>query len=130
MVRDERRSVGFWREAVKMQRHIPTFRDTSQDDCADFFAWFNDEEIARYRDVDGRQLICILVRDKRKRVSAGGSSGEGYEVCGRVLYVRQKDVPKVNAGVSVRVDGKLYVVDDVYDMQGLVWRLELSGNDV
>lgn len=130
MARNERSSVEFWREAVNLHRHIPTFRDTSQDECADFFAWFNDEELARYREVDGRDLICILVRDKRHRVIPGGSQGEGYDISGRVLYVRQKDVRKVNVGQSIRVDGKLYVIEDVYDMQGLVWRLELSGNDV
>lgn len=130
MARNEGSSVRFWREAMKIHRHIPTFRDTSQDECASFFAWFNDEELARYHEIDGRQMICILIRDKRKRVPYGGVQGEGYDISGRVLYVRQKDVPKANAGVSIRVDGKLYVIEDVYDMQGLVWRLELSGNDV
>ncbi|MBQ6971805.1 MAG: hypothetical protein IJP86_05555 [Synergistaceae bacterium] len=105
-----------------------TFRQQFLIDTQDFRAWFDPETFGKFHDVDGHKVLGVLVK-VRPSDDMPMSGTEGYAVSSARLYVRKSDVSGVNAGQSVRIDGRLWTVKYYDDIGEAVYRIGLEGND-
>lgn len=90
-------------------------------------AWFSDDEHARYRDVNGARILCILDRYDIA-ATAGGSAkaettrrAEGVQADILLLFVRTDEyggAPRY--GQEIRIDGVRYAVLSAIDFDGVL----------
>jgi hypothetical protein len=114
---------------------LPTLKEQFRRDAEDGAAWFSEDAFASEHDVNGTRLLCVLCSDaragrldmttKREHRRPEGMSG------GRaVLFVRaDRTQGEPKRGTPIRVDGKLYTVDAVRPIGGVVLRLDLEANE-
>lgn len=109
------------------------FRDQVAEDLNDGAVWFNLEEFACLRDVDGVSVMSIFCKDKRTQIFDVGRNAserpQGISDRGGVLFLRADEVDGVyTAGSPLRLDGRLYTVEEADLLQGYVWRIVLEAN--
>jgi hypothetical protein len=109
-----------------------TLRDQRPLDLKKPAAWFNDAEFAKYRNVNGEQILCILVKKEAAAFTGTrlvGSSkrdshiGEGVQRDEWKLYIRTNEYgsgspPRI--GQELRVDGKKFYVLSSFDQDGVL----------
>lgn len=83
--------------------------------------WLNLKEFARPHVIEGHEIICVFTSDKRAKI-------ENLAGAQMVLFVRHEEVHGITPGQSVEIDGKIYLVKDAQDLQGVIWRVNLSGD--
>lgn len=110
------------------------FKDVAARDFDDGAVWFNFEEFARYRDVDGVKVLSIFCRDMRAKVvdqrANSSERTEGVFRSGGVLFLRADEVDGVyKANSPLRLDGRLYTIEEATLLQGYVWRIVLEANE-
>ena len=93
----------------------------------DVSVFLNMKEFARYHDVDGHKLRCVLTSDSAA-VPVVAPEGEILSGRNMVMYVSHEDITGISAGQSVRIDGKIYLVKDAQDVQNILWRIKLAGD--
>lgn len=119
--------VDFAREAMNIYRGWQTLHEAVKEDVSDPELWFDDEEFARWLDVDGHKVLGVLVQDRKtQRHEIPSNEGEGYAKGRMLLFVRAKDIKGVKARQTIRIDGKIYVVESGHEIQGVVRKIELS----
>lgn len=93
----------------------------------DLGVWLNVFEFARPHNIDGKKILSVLTSNKRANKIAipDGNSLNDSEM---VLFVKKKDVKNVIANQSVKIDGKIYLIKDAQDIQGVMWKIFLQGN--
>ncbi len=110
-----------------------TFLDFVAHDLEDGAVWFNNSEFARFHDVNGKQVMSVLTTDVRHAKVAlrlgSNERPEGITKGAGVLYCRVKDIKNVKTGAKIKVDGRLYLVDDVNLIQEQIWRIVLEANN-
>ncbi|MBQ7733025.1 MAG: hypothetical protein IJT58_03290 [Synergistaceae bacterium] len=110
-----------------------TFLDFVAHDLEDGAVWFNNSEFARFHDVNGKQIMCVLSSDLRhSRIALRLGSNErpeGITKGAAVLYCRVRDLKNVRTGAKIKVDGRLYLVDSVDLIQEQIWRVTLEANN-
>lgn len=112
---------------------MTTFKEQLQRDVEIGAAWFNEEEFADWHDVNGKRILCVFCSDKRmgeyepRKIS---ERPEGVHVNRGVLFLRAGDVVGVpKRGQKLKVDGRLYTVDEARPIGGAALRVELEAND-
>jgi hypothetical protein len=110
------------------------FRATVDQDLNDGSVWFNLREFAKIRDVDGVKVLCIFCRDKRTQVLDVGRARDerplGIHSQGGVLFLRADEVSGAyKSGSPLRLEGRLYTVEQANLLQDYVWRVVLEAND-
>ena len=110
-----------------------TFLDFVANDLEDGAVWFNNSEFARFHDIDGNKILSIFTADTRAKTLnirlSDGENVEGISKSNGVLYCRAQEFSGWNAGSSLRLDGKLYTVDEARLIQDQVWRIVLEANN-
>lgn len=110
-----------------------TFLDFVAHDLNDNVVWFNNSEFARFHDIDGKKILSIFTADTRTKTLnirlSGAENVEGVNESHGVLYCRAQECSGWNAGSSLRLDGKLYTVEEASLIQEQVWRIVLEANN-
>lgn len=116
------------RETLKLFNASKNFREFIHDDLnLNFFG----HEFADFNDIDGHQVLSILVNDSK------GVTFQSYEEAGTqgvmrsqvILYCRFEDVRGLNKEQSIRVNGNLYTVQEFHAISNYVWRILLERNE-
>jgi hypothetical protein len=109
-----------------------TFRDQVRHDFDDGAAWFNIEEFGKLHDINGKQILSILVGDRRGQTISsiqGKENPEGVIKSRGILFVRAYEIEGIKADQALRVDGRLYLVNEARILQDRVWRIVLEANE-
>lgn len=113
---------------------MTTFKEQLQRDVEIGAAWFNEDEFADWHDVNGKRVLCVFSGDRRmieqQSARKERERSEGVFLNRGVLYLRQEDtvgVPK--RGQKLKVDGRLYTVDEARPIGGAVLRIDLEVYD-
>ncbi len=85
---------------------------------------------AKFHDINGHRVECILTRPKYQHLRvtfSGGELSSGLSGVDAVLLVRLGDMSGMRQGESLKVDGQVYVIQGIsYPLDGIA-RIELSG---
>jgi hypothetical protein len=113
---------------------MPTFKEQVKKDVESGAAWFSEDEFADWHDVNGKRILCVFCADKRmmdQNVSdRKRERPEGVHLNRGVLFLRAADVVGVpKRGQKMKLDGRLYTVDEARPIGGAALRVELEAND-
>lgn len=110
-----------------------TFLDFVAHDLEDGAVWFDNSEFARFHDINGKQVMSVLTTDVRHAKVAlrlgSNERPEGITKGQGVLYCRVGDLKNVKTGAKIKIDGRLYLVDEVNLLQEQIWRIVLEANN-
>ncbi len=99
----------------------------------DLACFFNLEEFAEVHDIDGHKIIGVFTSDQyARRFQQTGFSQDNIQGVSRsygLLFLRTQDVGNVKAEQPLRLDGKLYRVEEAVKLGKEIWRLSLSANE-
>ena len=109
---NEERSINHYDFSMSVHEDVDTF--------------LNVHEFAAIHDIDGQKVPCVTL----SRKVSDNEKAEGVMTRGLVLYVSDKYVARAESGLNVRIDGRLYVIDNAVNIQGELWRIELVISDV
>lgn len=93
----------------------------------DLGVWLNGFEFARPHNIDGKKILSVLTSNKRAKILIG-PDGQKLNDSEMILFVKKSDVKKVMSNQSVKIDGKIYLIKDAQDIQGVIWKIFLEGN--
>lgn len=71
--------------------------------------FLNGDEFAEVRTVAGRKIACVFYEDK----PTSGTDEMGVAKYSYTLQAREKDIPKLQAGDTLRIDGAIWAVTDI-----------------
>lgn len=108
----------------KIYAERKTFGDFVKQDLG---VWFNEFEFARLHNINGDEVLSVLTSDKTTQ-NIFNTDGEKISGESFILYASRDDIRGVMSGQSVEIDGKLYVVQDAQDLQGVFWKIKLTGD--
>lgn len=112
---------------------MPTLKQQIQEDVKDGAAWWNEDEFADWHDVNGKRIMCVFIGDSRMKEAGARKMEErpeGLHVNRGVLFLRAADAVGVpRRGQKIRVDGRLYAVDEARLIGGSVMRIGLEANE-
>lgn len=115
------------RTAEHPPREKPSLKNLASRDLRKGAVWFSDDEHARYRDVNGAKLICILDRydiaavDRNSPKADMTRRAEGIQSDTLLLFVRTdeyKGMPRY--GQEIRIDGVRYTILSAVDFDGVL----------
>lgn len=106
---------------------MPKLRDYLAADLASFF---NLDEFAELHDIDGMQIPAIVDGDVLKvRSNYKSERYDGVYAAELAVYVRAADLPSRPVyGQQVRLDGKLYLVVESTEAEGIL-EIVLGANE-
>ena len=118
MVRVEAGSIDGW--------NIRAIYEDMQPDLLESEAFFI--AFARMHNLDGHNIMCILTPKKHQQITSSYEH-EGVTRTQSVLLVSSDDVQGMSVNDTLRVDGHLFVIDEVSRPSGDIIRMVLSSND-
>lgn len=71
--------------------------------------FLNAEEFAETRTVAGRKIACVFYEEK----PTAGADEMGVAEYSYILQARETDIPKLQAGDTLRIDGQIWGVTDI-----------------
>lgn len=94
----------------------------------DLECWFNLEEFAEFHDIDGKKILGVFTSDifGKKFVEANQDISGMVSKSNGILFLRCEDVGNVNVDMPLRLDGKLYQIEEAVKLGNIIWRLKLS----
>ena len=112
------------RELLKLY-NTPNSLKSQQD--LDLACYFNLFEFAEYHDIDGEKILGVFTSDVR----AMRNANQDFDLINKahgILFLKCEDVSNVNVEQPLRLDGKLYQVEEAVKLGNVIWRLKLTGN--
>lgn len=97
------------------------FIDFVKDDARIFL---NSWEFARAHSVNGHEIISVLVSDKNQKFLLENNANIIPQK-NLKFYAKHDDISGFNPGQAVKIDDALYVVQNVHDIQGVFWAVDL-----
>lgn len=98
---------------------MPKLKDYLASDMATFL---NQDEFADLHDIDGLQVLAVIDSDVLKiRSDRKSEQYDGVYAAELAVYVRATDLPdRPVHGQHMRLDGKLYVVAECTEAEGML----------
>lgn len=91
-----------------------------------FFAAF-----ARFHDIEGHSINCILTKSKRQPLAFYSNSErngiDGLSMFTSVLLVRESDLAGAEQGASLKIDGTFYKIMSISRPISDIIRMDLEG---
>lgn len=120
-------------EFLEIYKDGNNFHDNLAQDLDDGVVWFNPDEFGRFHDIDGVKILAVFAADRRSQTLDirfdASQNPEGVFKSRGVLFVRAQEIEGVQAGQSLRLDGRLYTVAEARLLQSQVWRIVLEANE-
>lgn len=92
------------------------FQQQIADDIGDVF--LNQDEYASLHCVEGKEILVVLAPDQR--LPLGGGYTLGVSEASITLHARASDLsPRKEAGESLTVDGREYIIDQWHEHMGM-----------
>ncbi len=116
-------------ELSKIYGENNTFKLQREKDLACYFNLF---EFAEYHDIDGKKFLGVFTTDTRaQKFSVSPFSQDkimGVSKSHGILFLRCEDIDNVYAEQPIKLDGRLYQIDDAVKLGNVIWRISLSAN--
>ena len=116
------------RELEKLYAEGNSHKDQTEKDIA---CWFNLSEFAEFHTIEGQKVLGVFTSDiqgQKINNSLIAQDGTVLNKSHGILFLRCEDVSNVNVDQPLRLDGRLYQVDEAEKLGNVIWRLKLSGN--
>lgn len=118
---------GLNRTTEDPQEESPSLKKDAKRDLKKGAVWFSDDEHARYRDVNGARILCILDRYDIAAVAGGPVKAdmtrrqEGIQADILLLFIRADEyggTPRY--GQEIKIDGVRYTIVSSVDFDGVL----------
>jgi hypothetical protein len=99
-----------------------------RDDLVKRRVWFNDHEMADYRNINGKRILCVFDRyesalatlDSGRSVNKGAVVMSGLQSDLYLLFVRENEYPgSPRIGQGVKVDGRMFYIQGSIVYEGV-----------
>ena len=118
------------RDYSKLYERKRSFQDYFAKDLTDEKVWYNSGEFARYHNIDGYKLLCVIAKNTTTNSMVDKTTPNKYALgvndAEGVLFCRAQDISRVKADQVITIDGKEYLVKNARLLQEQVWRIELA----
>lgn len=115
------------RDLRKLYAQPLNFVSQVNSDVDNILLWFDDNTFARYHDINGHKVLSVLTSNIHSQ-SFNFNNVEGVSRASAILFMKCADVVSFDADEPLRVDGKLYTVQEAVKIQDAVWRVSLLAN--
>ena len=90
----------------------------------DMDTFMNLKEFAAIHEIDGQNIPCVVTL-----MGVNSSQQDTIYTRTLVLLIKHEYVKNAYSGMTVRLDGKNYVIVAAKQIQGEIWRIELGVSD-
>lgn len=115
-----------WRNLRKLYNQPLNFISQVLLDVEDLDLWFNVNEFAKIYDINGHKVKCVFMNATHKFRNSKLNAGDLIMTADATLYLKGSDVSDLRAEQTLRINGKLYTIIDVANLQNAIWRVSLK----
>lgn len=115
------------RETGRPEEGSPSLKTDAKRDLKKGAVWFSDDEHARYREVNGAMILCILDRYDISTVAGGAAKAEmsrrqeGIQADTLLLFIRADEYRGTpRHGQEIKIHGVRYTILNSIDFDGVL----------